>query len=307
MVQNKHHSGLRFCWKVTNAEDGMLLREFLRDEKQISKRALADIKFSGGKLIVNDEEVTVRKPLLEGDEVIVQFPPETLSEAIVPMKLPFSIIYEDKHVLVINKAAHMATIPSREHPSHTLAHAVLCYYQEQGWQATFHAINRLDKDTSGLLLVAKHRHAHELFSRCQKNGLLERRYLAIVHGELEQDSGVIDAPIARKSESIIERTVCKAGQHAITHYKVKERLNGATVVDVQLETGRTHQIRVHFSYLGHPLFGDSLYGGKRLDIERQALHSHQLRFYHPFLEREMSFSAPLPDDMERLLNRLKKA
>lgn len=292
---------------MTNAESGLLLREFLRNEKQISKRALADIKFAGGKLIVNDEEATVRKQLVEGDNVIVQFPPEMLSGAIVPMKLPFTIVYEDEHVLVINKAAHMATIPSREHPTHTLAHAVLYYYQDQGWQATFHAVNRLDKDTSGLLLVAKHRYAHELLSRCQKNGQLERHYLAIVHGELEQDSGVIDAPIARKKESIIERTVCKAGQHAITHYKVKERLHGATVVDVQLETGRTHQIRVHFSYLGHPLFGDSLYGGKRLDIERQALHSHQLRFYHPFLEREMSFSAPLPDDMERLLNRLKKA
>ena len=300
----KQVSSIRFGWCVTHEQDGMLLREFLRDEKQISKRALADIKFAGGKLTVNGEEVTVRKQLSSGDKVVVLFPPEEPSEAIVPEQLPLSIIYEDEHVLVINKEANMATIPSRDHPTKTLAHAVLHYYQKQNWQATFHAINRLDKDTSGLLLVAKHRYAHEMFSRCQKNGQLERRYLAIAHGELGCDSGVIDAPVARKNDSIIERTICSSGQYAITYYEVRERLHGGTVVDVRLETGRTHQIRIHFSHLGHPLLGDSLYGGKRTDIERQALHSYKLRFYHPFLGKEMSFSAPLPDDMEKVLVKL---
>lgn len=303
---NKQERQVSFRWHVTSSEEGMLLREYLREKKQLSKRALTDIKFSGGKLVVNGEEATVRRTLQAGDEVVVYFPVEKTSRAIVPEKLPLSIVYEDEYVLVINKQANMATIPSREHRQGTLAQAVLFYYEQKKWPATFHAINRLDKDTSGLLLVAKHRYSHDLFRICQQKGEINRRYLAIVHGHLPCDRDVIDAPIARKADSIIERIVSETGQEARTRYEVCERLLNETVVKVELETGRTHQIRVHFSYLGHPLLGDTLYGGNKANIERQALHSYELSFYHPFLKKELFFSCPLPDDIAHVIESRKE-
>lgn len=288
-------------WVARKQHDGMLLRDFLRKEKQISKKALADIKFAGGFLFVNKKEVTVRAVLSEGDLVTVVFPCETPSPSLVKENLPLDIVYEDAHFLVVNKPPQMATIPSFEHPTGTLANGILHYYEQKKIPATFHAVNRLDKDTSGLLVVAKHRFAHDLMTKQQQEGKLKREYLAIVHEVISQDVGVINEPIGRKEGSIIEREVRPDGQKAITHFQVLKRFHDRTVVKIQLETGRTHQIRVHFSYMGHPLLGDDLYGGKRDQIERQALHSYKCTFFHPFFEREFSFTQDVPQDMKILI------
>ncbi|MCM3715585.1 RluA family pseudouridine synthase [Alkalihalobacillus oceani] len=288
-------------WIVGSDCDQQLLRLFLREGCQLSKRTLADIKFNGGRILLNGREATVRATVYEGDRVTVELPPEEVSPSMQPEKLELKIVYEDSHLLVLNKPAGMATIPSREHPRHSLANAVLGYYQEKAIPATFHAVNRLDKDTSGLLVVAKHRFAHDRLSKLQQQGRLKRRYLAIVAGKLSEERGTIDLPIARQDDSIITRQVDARGQRAITHYEVEAYLEHATFVKIALETGRTHQIRVHFSHVGHPLLGDDLYGGPVEQIKRQALHCYRLEVEHPFTEEILVFEQPLPGDMKTLL------
>nr|WP_142246133.1 RluA family pseudouridine synthase [Bacillus sonorensis] len=286
--------------RITEKEHGMLLKEYVQS-LGISKRMLTDIKFGGGDLLVNGEHVTVRHVLQKGDELLIQFPPESVSESLLPEKIPLDILFEDDHVLVLNKQPCLSSIPSREHPGGSLANGLIHYYQKTGCQATVHLVNRLDRDTSGVMLVAKHRFAHSLLSGMQKQGLIKRRYRAVVHGLLRDDCGTIDAPIGRKASSIIERAVLPDGQKAVTRFRVNSRLGRITDVSLKLETGRTHQIRVHMSHIGHPLCGDTLYGGSRELINRQALHSEALTFIHPLTTEELTFQAPVPNDIGQLL------
>ncbi|NMH71886.1 RluA family pseudouridine synthase [Bacillus sp. RO2] len=297
----------QFClsFQVGQQDEGKLLRDFLKD-KQISKGALIDIKFNGGALHVNGSAVTVRYVLHVGDMVEVFFPKEEPSEDLVAEDIPLDIVYEDEYVLVVNKPAGMASIPSREHRFGTLANGVLGYYESKGISATIHIVTRLDLDTSGLMLIAKHRHAHHLFSLQQRDFGVKRRYEALIHGQMNAEevslSRTVDAPIGRKDSSIIEREVRDDGQRAVTHYEVLRIGAGWSHVTLRLETGRTHQIRVHMAHIGHPLLGDSLYGGSVLaGMSRQALHSCELSFFHPVEEREMTFQCELPDDIKRVL------
>ncbi|CAG9622828.1 RluA family pseudouridine synthase [Sutcliffiella rhizosphaerae] len=296
----------RFCLRYTIKKDneGMLLRDFLK-EQHISKAALIDIKFNGGALHVNGSAVTVRSVLNEGDLVEVYFPKETPSEELKPQKMPLDIHYEDNYVLVINKPAGIASIPSREYRSGTLANGILYYYLSKGYETTIHIVTRLDKDTSGLMLIAKNRHAHHLFSLQQKLFGVKRRYEAIVHGCMTKElppHGIVNAPIGRKETSIIEREVREDGQSSLTHYQVLEVSEKWSLVSLCLETGRTHQIRVHMAYLGFPLIGDTLYGGMPMDdLNRQALHSCELTFYHPVLKKELHFTSDYPMDMSSIV------
>ncbi|MRX52760.1 RNA pseudouridine synthase [Bacillus sp. HMSC76G11] len=294
-------NAFQLTWTIPAAEDGMLIRDYLK-EKNISKRALTDIKFGGGSILVNDEHATVRLKLRAGDVLKVIFPVEKPSAGMLPEKVDFEIVYEDEWCLVINKPPYLPTIPSREHPGGTLANGLLFYYREKEIAATIHVVNRLDKDTSGLMLVAKHRFAHSLFSSQQKQGGIKRSYFALVEGEVKEKQSTISARIGRKEDSIIERTVRDDGQHAVTHYQVIAYSECNTLISLKLETGRTHQIRVHMAHIGHPLCGDSLYGGSHRFIPRQALHSAELSFFHPFLEQEMNFKIDLPDDFQSVIN-----
>jgi 23S rRNA pseudouridine1911/1915/1917 synthase len=293
-------SCFQFHWRIDNNNAGKLIKEFLK-EKDISKAALTDIKFQGGWILVNNEEVNVRYKLILGDELTIIFPPENPSAGMKVENLPLDILFEDEYLLVINKPAGMNTIPSREHPTGSLANALVGYYEQIGLQATSHIVTRLDRDTSGIVLVAKHRQIHHLFSMQQRNGQVQRTYEALVSGWILVDQGTIEQPIGRKDDSIIEREVRTDGQFARTHFTVLERCTAFTRVELQLDTGRTHQIRVHLSYLGHPLLGDDLYGGERTKISRQALHCKKITFRHPFTGQEMTFTAPLPKDMNEIL------
>ena len=287
-------------WNIAAAEEGMILREFLKSQ-HISKAALADIKFQGGKITVNAQEETVRYILRNGDQVTVQFPLEKCSDGLIAEDLPLNIIYEDDHVLVINKPAFMNTIPSREHPAGSIANRVAGYYSKQGIPSTVHVVTRLDRDTSGIMLIAKHRHVHHLMSEQQKRGEVKRTYVAFVHGHIAPE-GKVEAPIGRKSSSIIEREVREDGQYACTLFKrLREFDEGYSYVQLRLLTGRTHQIRVHMAHIGHPLLGDDLYGGTLERINRQALHCRQIKFVHPFTGEQMMFEAELVEDMSRLL------
>ncbi|RBW69951.1 RluA family pseudouridine synthase [Bacillus taeanensis] len=288
-------------WTVKKAHEGLLLRDFLRHEKQISRTLLTDIKFKGGKIVVNGKEERVRYEVNVGDQIEVYFPKEQRSETMKPIHLPLTIVYEDDHFLLVNKPPNITTIPSRQELNVSLAQAVLYYYEQHHIPSTIHVVNRLDRDTSGLVLIAKHRYVHDLLSKQQKQKTMKRTYLAFVHGIVEKGKEKINRPIGRKEGSIIEREVREDGQAAVTHYQVLEQWKQYALLALSLETGRTHQIRVHMASLQHPLLGDTLYGGRRDFINRQALHSHTLTFYHPFLEKVLTFKASLPEDMKQLI------
>ncbi|MDC3417192.1 RluA family pseudouridine synthase [Aquibacillus salsiterrae] len=285
---------------IDKTAEGLLVREFLLN-KGFSRRIIKAIKFQGGCLLVNGEPCTVRKQLHTNDVLEVELPQETRGLHMEPEKIPLNIVYEDEDVLVIDKPSGMATIPSFQHHSGTIANAILGYYEELKLTYTVHIVTRLDRDTTGLLLVAKHRFSHSVLSKDQKDGRVNRRYEAIIQGHLDDKEGIIDAPIDRMEGSIIQRTVKEGGQHAITHYRVKQETTNYSLIDVRLETGRTHQIRVHFSYLGHPLIGDSLYGGDTSYIKRQALHCKSLAFNHPMSKKRIQLSSSLPDDMRKII------
>jgi 23S rRNA pseudouridine1911/1915/1917 synthase len=299
-VTTKLAAPFQLNWVISAGKAGIIIKEFLKQE-EISSTALTDIKFRGGKILVNGKEVNVRYKLLEGDRLTVNFPPESPSAGMNGEDIPLSILFEDEYLLVVNKPAGMNTIPSREHPTGSLANALIGYYEKQGIQATAHIVTRLDRDTSGIVLIAKHRHVHHLLSKRQRYGLVKRTYEAFAGGLITHDSGTIDAPIGRKLDSIIEREVRPDGQYACTNYRVIRRHRDFTHVELELATGRTHQIRVHMSYLGHPLLGDDLYGGDISMLQRQALHCKKIHFIHPFSQQEMTYSAPLPPDMKAIL------
>jgi 23S rRNA pseudouridine1911/1915/1917 synthase len=290
-------------WSVEKEHDGLLVRDYLMKVKSVSRSSLNAIKFEGGRIEVNGEEVSVRYKLSEHDAIKVLFPIEKRSEKLKGERIPLSIVYEDEHIIVVNKPFGMASMPSPNHTSGTLSHALLHYYDQNKWPYTIHIVNRLDRDTSGLMLVAKHRYAHHLFSTEQKVGNIERKYLAIVHGKMDQEHGVIDEPIGRKDESIIEREVRHDGQRAVTYYHVVETFANYSLVQLKLETGRTHQIRVHMSFMNHPLVGDDLYGGETAQLSRQALHSAEISFFHPILNQTLHFKSNLPNDIMGFLNK----
>ncbi len=285
-------------------EPQQLLRDAIR-KYGISKKALTSIKYEGGKITVNGVEKTVRHKLDSGDMVQITFPPEKKSDGLIPQQARFPILMEDNHLLILTKAAGISTIPSREHPIGTMANFLAGYLEESGLSSTVHIVTRLDKDTSGIICVAKHRHAHHLLSEMQKSGQISRTYEAIVHGHIQQDEFLIDAPIGRKNGSIIERVIDSEGKQAKTSVQVLSRFENIgeklTHVRLQLHTGRTHQIRVHMMSIGHPLLGDDLYGGNLGLLNRQALHARELTLVHPFTKEKVHLIAPFPEDMKELI------
>lgn len=292
----------RFTVTFIAKKRGQLLREAIADFG-ISKRALTAIKFDGGEILVNGQEQNVRHILQTGDEITVKFPKEQISDGLVAQEGPLNIVYEDEALLVLDKPAYMSTIPSREHPDGSMANFIAGYFSRQDIASTVHVVTRLDRDTSGLLCIAKHRHIHHLTGLMQRERAIHREYEAIVHGHVEPQS--IIAPIGRKESSIIEREVREDGQYAHTDVSVLKQLmiNGLPYshIRLKLHTGRTHQIRVHMAHIGHPLAGDELYGGSRELIKRQALHCVKLQLMHPVTGKMLVFESILPPDMLKIM------
>ncbi len=277
-----------------------LLREAL-EAWGISKRTLASVKYGGGQILVNGEEVTVRHPVKQGDAVTVIFPNEQQGKGLTAEDGPLKIVYEDEALLIIEKPPMQNTIPSREHPFGSIANIVAKHFNDNGIPSTLHIATRLDRDTSGLVCIAKNRHIHHMISLQQQEKKMKRRYEALVHGLVERDEFTITEPIGRKGSSIIEREVRSDGQFAETEVQVIKRLKGYCHIRLQLNTGRTHQIRVHLAHVGHPLVGDDLYGGSRKWINRQALHCTELQLIHPVSGKLLVFHSSLNDDMQSLL------
>ncbi|MED1722263.1 RluA family pseudouridine synthase [Brevibacillus parabrevis] len=278
---------------------GQTVRDVLQKRYGVSRRLLIRAKFKGT-ITRNGVLVFVNEKLQAGDEVAVMVEEET-EETVAPEEMPLCIRYEDDDLLVIAKPAGLVVHPTGNHPSGTLANGVIAYWKKRGEARRFRAVNRLDKDTSGLMIVAKNQWAHEQFSRMQQERTLQRFYQAIAEGIVASDAGTIDSPIGLAENSFITRQIRPDGQSAVTHYRVLARGEGMTLLELKLETGRTHQIRVHMQSIGHPLAGDDLYLGGREHIGRQALHAARLSFVHPRSNEPMEFAEPLPADMQQLL------
>ncbi|WP_416145038.1 RluA family pseudouridine synthase [Planococcus koreensis] len=282
------------------AKENGILREALSDWG-ISKRTLASVKYGGGLILVNGAEVTVRHIVEKGDAVTVIFPLEELGGGLKAELGPLKIIHEDEALLIVDKPALQNTIPSREHPGGSLANFVAQHFEDNGVPATLHIATRLDRDTSGLVCIAKNRHIHHTLSLQQQSKRMKRQYEAFVHGTVGEKDFLITEPIGRKDGSIIEREVRQDGKFAETAVEVLHDFGEFSHLRLQLNTGRTHQIRVHLSHIGHPLIGDDLYGGSRSIIERQALHCRSLELLHPVSGEKMFFESLLHDDMAALL------
>lgn len=286
-------------WKINENNADLTIKEFLKKE-HVSLTSQKDIKYRGGAILVNGEPEIVRYRLQPGDTLTLLFPPEKSSEKLIAENFPLSIVYEDPYILVVNKPPFIDTIPSRDRKSGSLANGLMGYYKKIGLNRSPHIVTRLDRNTSGLVLVAKHKHIHHLFNQFY-GSTVQKEYVALVEGILKEHSGTINAPIGRKPGSIIERIVSKDGKPAVTHYHVMKQFNDYAYVKIWTETGRTHQIRVHMAYIGHPLLGDDLYGGKTEHIKRHALHCSKISFIHPIKKIPVQVTADLEDDMKTLI------
>ncbi|TWT16731.1 RluA family pseudouridine synthase [Streptococcus sp. sy010] len=276
----------------------------LLKEHDVSKALLAKVKFKGGNIWVNDVEQNATYVLAVGDKVTIEVPnEEDLAGSLQPVARDLAIVYEDEHFLLLNKPHGVASIPSVLH-SNTMANFVKYYYVANDYpNRQVHIVTRLDKDTSGLMLFAKHGYAHARLDKQLQAKTIEKRYYALISGSGELASqGDIIAPIARPEDSIITRCVHPDGKYAHTSYQVVEDFGEIKLVDIKLHTGRTHQIRVHFAHIGFPLLGDDLYGGRMdLGLTRQALHCHQLSFVNPFTKEKQIHTSDLTDDMENFM------
>lgn len=287
-----------FLYSISEADHGLRIEQFLR-RLGYSRQNLTELKKMPDSIQVNGLNCILKKTLSPGDELTVRIQETESSEKIPAVHIPLRIIYEDEDILVVDKPAGLPMHPSMKNYHYSLANGLVWYYQQQKESFVFRCANRLDRDTSGLTVVAKHMLSANILSGMGYRHEIEREYLAIVRGNVFPPSGTIDAPLSRMEGSIIERKVdFEHGERALTHYRVVEEKNGHSLVSLRLETGRTHQIRIHLKYLGFPLVGDYLYNPDMEYISRQALHSCRLRFVHPITKERMTFRAPLPEDMQ---------
>ncbi|MGG1480247.1 RluA family pseudouridine synthase [Bacillus smithii] len=293
---------------ITEEEQHQRIDKVLSQWNEDWSRSQVQEWIKEGRVTVNGATVKANYKCEADDRIVVSVPePEVLE--ITPEKMDLDIYYEDRDVIVVNKPRGMVVHPAPGHLSGTLVNGLMAHCKDlSGINGVLRPgiVHRIDKDTSGLLMAAKNDYAHEKLSQQLSNKTVTRKYKAIVHGVIPHDVGTIDAPIGRDPKDRQKMAVVDNGKHAVTHFRVLERFSQYSLIECELETGRTHQIRVHMKYIGHPLAGDPKYGPKKtLNIEGQALHAEVLGFIHPKTEEYLEFKAPLPDDFSRILTFLR--
>ena len=286
-----------------NEEENLTLKEVLLDKLNFSVRSLSKMK-RYKTVKVNNIYIRPADKINKGDLIEVRIE-EDMAD-FKPQDLKLSILYDDFDIIMVNKPAFMVVHPTKSHYENTIANGVTHYIMEKDEKVKVRFVNRLDMNTSGLVIVAKNPYAQFVLSSDMKDDKVEKMYIAVVKGIVESDFGTINEPIYRPTDDSIKRIVHEDGQPSVTHFEVVERLKDATVLKLKLETGRTHQIRVHLNHIGHGIIGDELYGyvDENL-IKRQALHAYSLKFKQPRTREDLEFNAPLPKDMEELIEKLK--
>lgn len=283
-------------FKITKDESGISINDFLRKNQNFSRRIVSRAKFENA-ISVNGKNVFTSYILKENDELCISFSKKRSVYVTPQSNIPLEILYEDEHILAVNKPPFMPPHPSRGHSDGTLANAVLGYYEKCGITTAVRILGRLDKDTSGVVIICKNEYAGKLMNETA----VLKKYCAICHGGFENGRGRIDLPIGRQCEGSVKRVCREDGKPSVTEYEVVFSENGFSFLKLTLLTGRTHQIRVHLSHTGHPIIGDSLYGGESI-IPRQALHAREISFIHPVFKNRITVTSPLPEDMLHVLN-----
>ena len=286
-----------------NEDENLTLKEVLLDKLNFSVRGLSKMK-RYKTVKVNKKYISPSEKVKKGDLIEVDITEEMAD--FNPQNLNLEILYDDFDIIMVNKPPFMVVHPTKSHFENTIANGVTHYINEQKEKVKIRFVNRLDMNTSGLVIVAKNPYAQFVLSSDMKEDEVEKVYIAVVKGIVKEDSGTIDAPIYRPTDDSVKRIVDERGQASVTHYEVIERLNDATVLKLRLETGRTHQIRVHLNHIGHGIIGDELYGYINEElINRQALHAYSLKFKQPRTREDLHFTASLPQDMLELIEKLK--
>lgn len=284
-------------------QTGVLVDTLLKKHLGLSGTVVRRIKWLPDGILADGQRVNTRFVPKEGQILSVRLSDPERRSGILPVPGPLDIVYEDEDVIVLNKAPGVPVHPGPGHFEDTVGNFLLSYYDHCGAEGDFHPIHRLDRGTSGLMVVARHPHAQEVLKQQLHTRAFCRTYLAVCEGTPTPAYGQVNAPLGPKEGSLVEQTVRPDGREARTRYTVLESQGGRALLRLELDTGRTHQIRVHMAYLGHPLTGDFLYGTEAPDlIGRPALHSYRLSFCHPITKQYLSFCAKLPKDMDRLLH-----
>lgn len=291
-------------FEIKEEDSGRKLRDYLKTEIGLSTRLMRGAAVDG-RIRIRDQRVKLNYALEAGDIIKIQLSKEE-DQDIEPEEMNLDIVYEDEDILVINKPPFTVVHPTRSHPTGTLANGVLYHFRSKGENCIVRLVSRLDRDTSGLIIIAKNQYSHMFLAKEMERNALVKGYTAVVWGNLKESQGTINEPIYRPTDDSIKRVVDPRGQESITHFQVVESLSKADIVRLRLETGRTHQIRVHLSYLGNPIIGDTLYGREEETlINRQALHASHLSFLHPRTKEVISLSSDLPEDIKSLISNLK--
>ncbi len=297
----------QFTYIVTkeDVEEKFPVKTLLRKRFDFSTRLRNKIK-RNSTVLVNDKIAVFWTIPKEGDEIKVLLPEE--NNNFLPENIPLNIILEDDHLLILNKPPGIVAHPTKGQPCHTLSNGISFYQQENSQNYKVRFINRIDMDTSGIIMIAKTSYAQDIITKEMKANQVEKIYSALIFGIMDKKEGKINLPIGRPSDESVMRKVMEDGQESITYYSVIEEFNDKySLLSLKLETGRTHQIRVHLSHLGHPIVGDYLYGGDSPKlIERQALHAERISFTHPATKERVTLHAPLPEDILLAINKLSK-
>ena len=280
------------------------LDAYVAEERKQLSRTMIQKLIESGNILVNGSKKKLSYKVQMNDQITINLP-EAKETNLKPQEIPIEIIYEDNDIIVVNKPKGLVVHPANGNPDGTLVNAIMAICKESlsgiGGELRPGIVHRLDKDTSGLLIVAKNDRAHINMSEQIKNHEVRKIYIALVRGVVQEDEATIDMPIGRSTKDRKKMAVVKDGKNAVTHFKVLKRYPKYTLLEIKIDTGRTHQIRVHMMYINHPLLGDTLYGNSSELINRQALHSYKTSFIHPILNIPVTYIAPLPEDIKNLI------